>query len=268
MPVFEYTALNAKGRNKSGIIDAETPRDAREKLRHKKLYVTRIDEVRGTRTKREVVRDEKGERKVVLTTELPGVVRLCGSLAIVVAGVMLLQLVLDWRAQSDVVLVGQEAEGALTGVDIGVRVASAALTAWFGLVILGGRSWALSVTAIFAMIDFVGPFGALLSESDYLKGASSLAFGGLAALCVLAVAKMKDARQADLSELTELAAAARTAPREEPDRQTEVLQLIAARLDKLRLNYAASLGIELKTSAVPKSVAIPAEEAKVWASSV
>lgn len=76
----------------------------------------------------------------------------------------------------------------------------------------------------------------------------------------IAVNKMKDARQADLSELTELAAAARTAPPEEPDRQTEVLQLIAARLDKLRLNYAASLGIELEIAAVPKMVATPAEK--------
>ena len=42
MPVYEYKALDAKGKNASGNIDADTARDAREKLRFQKIYVTEI----------------------------------------------------------------------------------------------------------------------------------------------------------------------------------------------------------------------------------
>ena len=84
----------------------------------------------------------------------------------------------------------------------------------------------------------------------------------------VAVNKMKDDRQADLSELTELAATARTAPPEEPDRQAEVLRLIATRLDTIRIRYAESLGIELENPAVPKPAATPAEKEAVWAAPV
>lgn len=84
----------------------------------------------------------------------------------------------------------------------------------------------------------------------------------------VAVTKLKDDRQADLSELTELAAVARTASPEEPDRQTELLRLIATRLDTLRFRYAESLGIELEMPIVPKSVAKPVEKEVVSAASV
>ena len=45
MPVYEYKGLDAKAKSCTGVIDAETPRDAREKLRVKKIYVTDIDSV-------------------------------------------------------------------------------------------------------------------------------------------------------------------------------------------------------------------------------
>ena len=45
MPVFEYKGLDAGAKSCTGVIDAETPRDAREKLRLKKIYVTNIDAV-------------------------------------------------------------------------------------------------------------------------------------------------------------------------------------------------------------------------------
>ncbi|GAB6097928.1 type II secretion system inner membrane protein GspF [Desulfatiferula olefinivorans] len=45
MPVFEYTALNAKGKNVSGIIDCESARAARQKLRATKIYPVTIKEV-------------------------------------------------------------------------------------------------------------------------------------------------------------------------------------------------------------------------------
>jgi type II secretion system protein F len=44
MPVFEYKAVDEKGKTVTGIIDASSPREARGKLRSQKLYTTRIDE--------------------------------------------------------------------------------------------------------------------------------------------------------------------------------------------------------------------------------
>lgn len=46
MPVFQYKALDSNGEPKTGIIDATTPRDAREKLRGRKLFVTDMTAVR------------------------------------------------------------------------------------------------------------------------------------------------------------------------------------------------------------------------------
>ena len=44
MPVYEYTALDAKGRTKSGIIDAEGTSAARQKLRSSGIYPVSIQE--------------------------------------------------------------------------------------------------------------------------------------------------------------------------------------------------------------------------------
>ncbi|MGE0712756.1 MAG: type II secretion system F family protein [Planctomycetota bacterium] len=51
MPVFQYTAYDEGGQNKNGIIDATTAREAREKLRVKKLFVTGMTEVKKGRAK-------------------------------------------------------------------------------------------------------------------------------------------------------------------------------------------------------------------------
>lgn len=192
MPVFEYKALNAKGKAASGVIDADTARDAREKLRNQKIYVTDISEVRGSTAKREVVQDEMGRKKVVVSAELPKVVQYTGTLAIIAAGVMLLQLVLDWRNQPAVSVEGEAVEGALTGIDVVVRVVSAIATGMFGYVILKGRTWALAVTTLFAILDGVPPFILLVSENNYVAGAFALVYGVLAALCILSIARMKD----------------------------------------------------------------------------
>ena len=45
MPVFEYTALNAEGKNVSGIVDCESARAARQKLRATRIYPVTIKEV-------------------------------------------------------------------------------------------------------------------------------------------------------------------------------------------------------------------------------
>lgn len=54
MPVFQYTALDDAGSAKTGIIDATTAKEAREKLRNRKLYVTEMETVRkgGGKSKR------------------------------------------------------------------------------------------------------------------------------------------------------------------------------------------------------------------------
>ena len=163
MPVFEYKALNAKGRAANGVIDADTARDAREKLRQQKIYVTGINEVRGTQTKREVVKNEKGEKQVVVSAELPTVAQATGTLAIISAGVLLLQLVLAWRGQSSSSLDGQAAADAITPVRIAVTIISAGATAMFGYVILKRKTWALTVTALFAVIEAIGPFSKLVT---------------------------------------------------------------------------------------------------------
>ncbi len=52
MPVYEYTALDVKGKTVSGIIDAESPRTARQKLRASKTYPVAIKEVHDMATKK------------------------------------------------------------------------------------------------------------------------------------------------------------------------------------------------------------------------
>lgn len=44
MPVFEYKAVDEAGKIAEGIIDADSPRDARGKLRTQKLYTTKLSE--------------------------------------------------------------------------------------------------------------------------------------------------------------------------------------------------------------------------------
>ena len=40
MPIFEYKALTSSGKTKKGIVDADTARDARSKLRSDHMHVT------------------------------------------------------------------------------------------------------------------------------------------------------------------------------------------------------------------------------------
>jgi general secretion pathway protein F len=48
MPVYEYTALDIKGKTISGIIDADSSRTARQKLQASKTYPVSIEEVHDT----------------------------------------------------------------------------------------------------------------------------------------------------------------------------------------------------------------------------
>jgi general secretion pathway protein F len=53
MPIYQYSALTPAGKQKKGIIDADTARDARAKLRRDNFHVTDMKEVgdKGERTK-------------------------------------------------------------------------------------------------------------------------------------------------------------------------------------------------------------------------
>ena len=44
MPVYEYTALNDKGKKLKGIIDAQSTAAARQKLRESNIYLTDLQE--------------------------------------------------------------------------------------------------------------------------------------------------------------------------------------------------------------------------------
>lgn len=50
MPVYAYKGLNEKGRNVGGIVDADTPKNARQKLRRSGIFPTELVETRDQST--------------------------------------------------------------------------------------------------------------------------------------------------------------------------------------------------------------------------
>ena len=52
MPIYEYKAFASGGSTKAGIVDADTERDAREKLRRDKLHVHSLVELRGNKRRK------------------------------------------------------------------------------------------------------------------------------------------------------------------------------------------------------------------------
>ncbi|MCA9003139.1 MAG: type II secretion system F family protein, partial [Planctomycetes bacterium] len=61
MPIYEYKAYAPGGATKSGIVDADTERDARNKLRRDRLLVHTISVARGRGAKRKKM--DKSSRK-------------------------------------------------------------------------------------------------------------------------------------------------------------------------------------------------------------
>lgn len=51
MPIYEYKALTDLGQTRTGILDADTPRDARDKLRASSLHVVALDPLKGGQKK-------------------------------------------------------------------------------------------------------------------------------------------------------------------------------------------------------------------------
>jgi len=75
MPIFEYKAIDTDNKVKKGIIDADTPRDARLKLKQDKLFVTNIKESKGKKSRAVQIRGVTGvESPNKLRTEQVGAV--------------------------------------------------------------------------------------------------------------------------------------------------------------------------------------------------
>jgi general secretion pathway protein F len=53
MPVYEYEAYDEKGKTRSGVLDADTPKEARIQLRAQRIHVTRIVPIETGKQKKE-----------------------------------------------------------------------------------------------------------------------------------------------------------------------------------------------------------------------
>lgn len=60
MPIFEYKAIDGNNRVKKGIVDADTPREARSKLKKSALFVTDIKESRRKKKSAVAIRGVTG----------------------------------------------------------------------------------------------------------------------------------------------------------------------------------------------------------------
>ncbi|GAG23443.1 unnamed protein product, partial [marine sediment metagenome] len=50
MPVFEYVAIDSAGKSRKGIIDADSSRTARQKLRADGIYPSQLEETQAGET--------------------------------------------------------------------------------------------------------------------------------------------------------------------------------------------------------------------------
>ena len=69
MPIFEYKALTSNGRTKKGIVDADTARDARSKLRNDHMHVTEMWEVAD---RKQAKKDKSVSKRTRKTTPAKG----------------------------------------------------------------------------------------------------------------------------------------------------------------------------------------------------
>ena len=53
MPVYEYQAYDEGGKSRTGVLDADTPKEARLKLRAQRIHVTDLKPVATGRAKKE-----------------------------------------------------------------------------------------------------------------------------------------------------------------------------------------------------------------------
>ncbi len=64
MPVYEYKALNAKGKALQGLVDADSPRALKDQLKRKGIYLTRYVETKRGGEKRTVGGEKSASREV------------------------------------------------------------------------------------------------------------------------------------------------------------------------------------------------------------
>ncbi|NCF99820.1 MAG: type II secretion system inner membrane protein GspF [Planctomycetia bacterium] len=64
MPIYSYKAIDQRGRNSKGNIDADTAREARDKLRHQNLRVTDMERIDAVSQKSTSIFKYRFERKV------------------------------------------------------------------------------------------------------------------------------------------------------------------------------------------------------------
>ena len=60
MPIFEYRAVDGANKTRKGIVDADSPREARLKLRSEQLYVTDLQESAGRRKRKIAIKGITG----------------------------------------------------------------------------------------------------------------------------------------------------------------------------------------------------------------
>jgi general secretion pathway protein F len=80
MPVYEYTALNDKGKRLKGIIDAQSTGAARQKLRESNIYLTDLQETSGAKKSSPLKQPLGGLFRKVGTRELTVMTRQLATL--------------------------------------------------------------------------------------------------------------------------------------------------------------------------------------------
>jgi general secretion pathway protein F len=70
VPVFEWKGYNSKGGNAAGVVDADSPRDARVKLRRDKVMVTLIKPVKGSGGLVHTKKSDKAPKRKLISDEM------------------------------------------------------------------------------------------------------------------------------------------------------------------------------------------------------
>jgi general secretion pathway protein F len=64
MPIYEYKALTSSGKNSKGLLDADSPRDLKERLKRQGIFLTEYVETNRSGAKRKVGGEKTGSRDV------------------------------------------------------------------------------------------------------------------------------------------------------------------------------------------------------------
>ena len=66
MPIYEYKGLNAKGKQTSGVLDADSPRDLKDRLKRQGIYMSEYVETDRGGKRRKVGGEQTGSKEVSL----------------------------------------------------------------------------------------------------------------------------------------------------------------------------------------------------------